>query len=69
MLKILRGEGILPLLFTTDRAEKDARAGRVPKRDLSRLGSRCPRHGKQGQDGLATYKPEGICACPGVDHA
>ena len=37
MRKILRGEGILPLLFTTY--------------------------------GRATYKPEGIRACLGVNHA
>jgi len=56
MRKIVRGEGILPLLFIADSVERDARAGR-------------PRHKMQGQDGLATYEPEGICACPGVDHA
>ena len=56
MLKIRRGEGILPLLFATGRSEEDARAGR-------------PRHETQGQDSLATGKPEGIRVCPGVDHA
>ena len=56
MRKILRGEGILPLLFMIDSDKRDARAGR-------------PRHERQGQDGLATYNPEGICACPEVDHA
>ena len=28
MLKVLRGEGILPLLFTIDSTEGDTRAGR-----------------------------------------
>jgi hypothetical protein len=56
MLKIFCGEGTLPLLFITDNAGRAARAGR-------------PRHEMQGQDGLATYKPEGIRVCLGMDYA
>jgi hypothetical protein len=56
MLRIVRGEGILPSLFTSDSAEKDARAG-------------CPRHGTPAPDTCTACCSEATCIRLGHTYA